>query len=269
MRDFRGGKDLAIKVGQNAEQLEGFIVKPKLDTPSVAYKLHIKADALRLANYYQEAIGKYLNSIMLDRTNAEAYYGLGICYKNSNKTQKAIEAFEKAKKLQDFNSNIYYELGICYLITGEICAAMANLVKSIKLNPKNINAQLQLGIAHEIVEEPDMALLIYHKIIEANPKFIKAYDHQSSLLMTLDKYYEASVTLSKVLKINPDYYRANLGIAICFDKMNRLNDATRYYKKFLEQKPHSHHSERIKTRLSEIQKVKSTKQSSNFLKIVE
>jgi tetratricopeptide (TPR) repeat protein len=157
---------LAIRVNQAKENISDFSVKAHLDKPTLAYQLFVKADALRLANFFKEAVGRYLNSILLDRGNADSYYGLGICYKNLNRIDKAIEALEKAKKIREMDFSIYYELGVCHLLNGDVCSATKNLIKSLKLNPKNINAQIQLAITHEIMEENDMALMIYQKIIE-------------------------------------------------------------------------------------------------------
>lgn len=243
---------MAIKIEQTNKNLSDFSINPNMDKPSMAYQLCVKADALRLANFYQEAVSRYLNSILIDRENADSYYGLGICYKNLNRIDKAIDAFEKAKKIREMDFSICYELGICYMISGEICRAMKNLVKSLKLNPKNLNAQIQLAIAHEIIEENDMALMIYQKIIETSPSFIKAYNHKSALLMSMDSYHEASVILNQIIKLNPSYHRAYLGIGICFDKLGKKTQAIRYYRKFLEYKPNSHHALSVKTRLTEL-----------------
>ena len=61
-----------------------------------AYKLCVKADALRLANMFQESIPKYLRSIFNKRDNADAYYGLALSYKALKNYDKAIETLEKA-----------------------------------------------------------------------------------------------------------------------------------------------------------------------------
>ena len=70
--------------------------------------------------------------------------------------------------------------------------------------------------------------------------------------MSLGNYYEASKLFNKILKLNPDYFRAYLGIAICFDKMNKPKDAQRYYMKFLKCKPNSHHAPFVKARIKKI-----------------
>lgn len=264
---------LAIEVKQSGEKLSGkrlseFMTKPNMEKSEVvteAYQLCVKADALRLANLHQDAISRYLNSILIDRDNADSYYGLGVCYKHLSNFDKAISALEKAKKIREMDYNIYYELGICYLLKGETCLSMKNLIKSLKLNPSNLDAQIQLAIAHEIVEENEIALMIYQKIIETSPSFIKAYNHKSALLMNMGDYFEASIVFNKILKLNPDYYRAYLGIGICFDKMDKSADAMRYYKKFIDRKPNSHHASFVKSRII---KLKSEKKDSGFLSLV-
>ena len=55
---------MAITLGKNTDSknFSGITVKSALSTDE-AYKLCIKADALRLANMFQESIPKYLRSI--------------------------------------------------------------------------------------------------------------------------------------------------------------------------------------------------------------
>lgn len=262
------GSILIINANDTGKDISSFVNKSQLPPPSDAYKLFIKAEALRMASLHKESISKYLASIMLERDNAESYYGLGLCYKKTEKIEKAIDAFEKAKKYGCDKAKIHYELGLCYLLIGEVCQAMQNLVESIKLNPDNLNAQIQLAIAHEMAEEEEISLMIYQKIIETKPHFLKAYDNKSSLLMNLERFQEASAVLNKLLKINPDYYRAYLGIGICFDKLGKNADASRYYKKFLDYKPHSQHSDFVKTRLKEIQESKPLTDNS-ILRLVK
>ena len=97
-----------------------------------------------------------------------------------------------------------------------------------------------------------MALMIYQKLIENSPKFIKAYEHKAELLMKINNYKEASILLNKIVKLNPEYYSAYLGIAKCFDKLGMRADAQRYYRKFLLKKPNSHHAPLVKARLEKL-----------------
>ena len=209
-----------------------------------AYKLCVKADALRLANMFQESIPKYLRSIFYKRDYVDSYYGLALSYKGVKNYEKAIETLEKALSCVQDDFSIYYELGICHLLNGTPCPAIKCLIKSIQLNPDNLNAQVQLALAHELVGEQELALMIYQRIIEVAPDFLKAYKHKAALLMSL-----ASTVFNNILKVKPSYAKALLGIGICFDKLKRSVDAMRYYKKFIEQKPESSHAPFVENRL--------------------
>lgn len=260
---------LTIRVNCGNDDLSKFIQKRELEPQSESYILTVKAEALRLANLHKDAVEKYLQVVMLDRTNVEAYLGAAYCYKHLEKFDKAIKILESAKDFCEENFNVYLELGLCYMNTGEICKAMPNLMSAIKLDRTNLNAQIQLAHAHEFCEETDLALMIYQKIIEQNSAYIRAYEHKANLLMSLGRFKEASKVLYDVIKINPDFYRAYMGIALCFDKMNRYADAIRYYRMYLSRKPNSKDKDDILERLKDLkEKVGSSKSSNVELKIV-
>lgn len=224
----------------------------KLCTLPVQNNFCKKAEALRIGNMFKEAASNYLNAILIDRNNFDSYYGLGICYKHLQQYTKAIKYLDIATNLKSDNYEVFYELGLCHLLNNSPCGAIKNFVHAIQLNPDNPDAILQLGIAHEMCEEYELALMIYQKLIENSAGFIKAYDCKSALLMKLGNYKEASEILHKILKLNPNYYKAYASIGICFDKLGKRSFAQRYYRKFLSEKPFSHNAEFIKNRLDKI-----------------
>ena len=225
---------MKFEVKNEGEKLSDITVKiNRKDDNSEAYRLCVRGDALRYANLHQESIGKYLQSLMLKRNNPDSYYGLGVSYKYLGHFDKAIECLQKSSEQDPGKFDTFYELGICYLLSGSPEDAINVLIKAIVLNPNNAEAQIQLALAHEIVGEEDLAMLIYNKLIETKPGYLKAYAHKASLLICQGKYYEASKVFFKIIKLNANYHRAYLGIGVCFENLNRLSDAKRYYKKFL------------------------------------
>ena len=86
------------------------------------------------------------------------------------------------------------------------------------------------------------------------------------MLLGLGNYEESSKTFFQLIKRNPDYYKAYLGIAMCFDKMERYSDATRYYRKFLKLKRFSEDALFARQRIKELREYMP--KNSNSLKIV-
>lgn len=243
---------MGIKYKSVVQGLENYVVRPVNTVKNISYQSFVKAEALRLADRFKESVKFYLMSIMADRKNYKAYLGLGIAYKAQSNLKKAIVNLEKARDLASLESQVHYELGLCYLLEKRFCEAIKCFHQSVAIDKTNLNAQLQLAVAHEFIEEYDMAMLIYHTIIEKNPEFITAYNHLSALYMNLGEFKSAGIVFTKALKINPDFHKAYLGLAICHDKIANNSRALHYYKAFLDRKPHSHHSERIKKRIEKL-----------------
>ena len=233
---------------------------------SRSYELCVKADAMRFSKLYKESVKCYLDSIMMDRNHQEAYWGLASSYKYLNEYKKAISMLEKLTQIDDKNDKYFFELGVCHLCDGHPEEAIPQLIKAILLNRENLEAQIQLAIAHELVEETDLSLMIYNKLIETNPGFLKAYYNKGAMLMGMGMFEEASKTFFQLIKRNPDYYKAYLGIAMSFDKLGKSTDAIRYYKKFLGLKEFSEDSLFAKRRIVELREMKPEKKS--FLRII-
>lgn len=223
-----------------------YMSKPKL---MQVKSFSSKADKLREQNMYQDAVGIYLNAILIDREDVNSYYGLGLCYKSLGNYAKAIKNFEKATELKQDFYEAFYELGVCHLLEGVPCGAIKNFVCAIRINPDNPSAILQLGAAHELCEEEDMALMIYQKLIETTPNYVKAYEHKSRLLMKQERYREACSVLINLLKVVPAYAQAYLGIATCLEKTGDKTGAQRYYRKFINLRPQLNQAQFAKKRL--------------------
>ena len=253
-------------VGNREDKVEEVLVK-KASEPDMkkAYKLLVKADALRLNKMFQESVKHYLSALMLERNNIQIYIGLAQSYLHLDNIDKAVEILEKARKIEPNNGDIPFEIGKCFMRMGLPCVAVVNLKESILLDKENIEAQLQLGVAHELMEEYELALMVYQRIIEKHPSFLKAYQHKAALLVELKEHQEAASVFVQLIKINPHYYKAYLGIGICFDKMGKTSRAISYYKKFLDLKPNSKNAPDVVARLEQIKKGHSISKN-NFLK---
>ena len=231
--------------------------------------IHQTAEKFMKQKKYKKAVIAFLNAILLNKANIPAYIGLSKAYKCLGIYDKAIKYLKLAKNNNynsKYNFNINYELGINYLLNAEPYLAVSYFQDAIKLKPQNLNAQIQLAITHELLEEPNFALMIYEKILEERPDFILCHNHKAGLLMQIGEFEEAARVFKQILKINPGYYRANLGLGICLDKMGRRHFAVRYYKKYIEKKPYSDTSKALAGRILEIYSKKSP--SSKKLRVV-
>ncbi|MCD8024439.1 MAG: tetratricopeptide repeat protein [Candidatus Gastranaerophilales bacterium] len=223
-----------------------------------------KGDEFMQKNMPKEAVGEYLKAMMQTKKDIKSHLGASRAYKELQEYSKAIKHLEKAKKMASFDYEIYYELGLNHLLNTEFEKAGKNFRKTIRLNPDFLNAQVQLAISHELMDEPDMALKIYDKIIEENPSYISAHNHKAGLLMSLGCFEEAAKIFFEILSVNDEYYRAYLGLGICFDKMEKYTNALRFYKKYIVKNPKNETTKSIASRIADIVSAIKPREYSNL-----
>ncbi len=256
------------------DKIQGFlnkaIINENLDKERKhSYEHCVKADALRIRNYFLESISEYLLAISYDENNKDAYRGLGLSYKQLGKIQNAIVAFEKAVKLAPFDKTIRYELASSYYQNNNLNEALKEFKRVIKLDPDFVDAQNNLALVHELIGETEMAVKIYNKVIETNPDYLSAYNNLGSLYLRVEHFSMALRIFRQAIKANKEFSRAYLGIAITFDRMFCPSDALRYYKKYLNLKPNSANVSYIIQRMKELKTEKKViKQKCTKLKLV-
>ncbi len=238
----------------SADKINMFLNKAENKNLEFAYHHLVKADALRIKNYFWESIDEYLNAIKYDDSNVEAYIGLGLSYKQIGYLKSAVSAFNSAKKLNFFDKQLYFESGCCFCIDQKFSQAINEFKKALKISPDFIEAEFNLAFTRELNSQYDSAIQGYKKIIGENPQHIKSYNNLGSLYIKLELYRKAIKVFSDLLKIDSDYTRAYLGIALSFDKLKKRSNALRYYRKYLKLNPNSENLPYILERIDELKK---------------
>lgn len=223
-----------------------------------------KGDEYMQKHMPKEALNEYLKTLFSEKRNPKSYLGVSRAYKELKEYDKAIKHLEKAKNIASFDYEIYYELGLNHLLNTDFEKATKNFRKTIKLNPDFLNAQVQLAISHELMDEPEMAYKIYEKIIEEKPDFIIARNHKAGLLMSMGDFEEAARIFFDILRIDDEYFRAYLGLGICFDKMEKYSYAVRFYKKYIEKNPEGEAVKSIASRIIDICSVTKDRTNCNL-----
>ena len=147
--------------------------------------------------------------------------------------------------------------------------AQKNFIRTIKLQPDNKNAQIKLALTHELSGEGDMAISVYKRIIEKYPYYIPALTSLAGLYIESCDYISAVKLYRKVLSLNKDFYRAYLGLGLCFDRLEKYTSAIRFYKKYIAYKPKSQTAKSLVGRIYEIGSIMKKHKNKNNLKIVK
>ncbi len=162
------------KLGRHAEAIEASKKAVSLRPSAESYF------NIGLANYYlkqyKEAAEGYRQSIRLDPYNAaDAYYALGLVYRDWGRADDEIQAYKAAIRLRNDYTSAYERLGSRYLKSRKYDEAIGIFKQLALLKPGDPNAPNSMGEAYmESGKYPD-AVEAFRQAIRLKPDFGKAY----------------------------------------------------------------------------------------------
>jgi len=141
-----------------------------------------------LANYYlkqyRESEIAYRQSIKLDPYNAaDAYYALGLTYRDWGQFDEEIQAYKHALRLKPDYARAYDRLGQRYLQMKKYGEAVEAFKQLAILRPGDANAQNNLGEAYEAMSRHDDSVEAFRQAIRLKPDFGKAYFNLGKTLL--------------------------------------------------------------------------------------
>ena len=192
------------KLGKHAEAL---------DASKKAVNLRPSAESyfnIGLANYYlkqyKEAAEGYRQSIKLDPYNAaDAYYALGLVYRDWGKADEEIQAYKATIRLRPDYTVAYERLGSRYLKSKKFSEAVEVFRQLSALKPGDANAPNNMGEAFLELNKLNDAVESFRQSIRLKPDFGKAYYNLGRCLLAMGNRDGALEQYTILTNIDPDY----------------------------------------------------------------
>jgi len=174
--------------------------REKLGRPSDAIEASRKAVALRpsaesyfnigLANYYlkqyREAADSYRQSIRLDPYNgADAWYALGLVYRDWGKADEEIQAYKQAIRLRPDYTSAYERLGARFSRSKKYSEAIEIFRQLTALKPGDATVPNSMGEAYFELEKFPEAAEAFRQAIRLKPDFGQAYYNLGKCLLAM------------------------------------------------------------------------------------
>lgn len=196
--------------------------------------LYYKMKYSYFSKEYEKTINYINKLIILEGTNADYLYFLGMCYKNINDLINARDYFAMAVEIDKKNYKSYYELGLIFDETDKKDIAIAMFNNAIKIEPLFYEAKEALGICYTSQGKFKEAVQVYKKALEKHPDSYEMYYNIAIIEMELEEYEEAKEAFKKASELKEDLYTAlfNLG-NICY-LFGEYEEAIEAYKKMLK-----------------------------------
>jgi tetratricopeptide (TPR) repeat protein len=192
------------KLGKHAEALEA---------SKKAVNLRPSAESffnIGLANFYlkqyKDAAEAYRQSIKLDPYNAaDAYYALGLVYRDWGKADEEIQAYKAAIRLRPDYTVAYERLGSRYLRSKKFNEAVEIFRQLAALKPGDANAPNNMGEAYFELNRLNDALESFRQSIRLKPDFGKAYYNLGRCLLAMGNRDGALEQYTILTNIDPDW----------------------------------------------------------------
>jgi tetratricopeptide (TPR) repeat protein len=192
------------KLGKHAEAL---------DASRKAVGLRPSAESyfnIGLASYYlkqyRDSADAYRQAIKLDPYNgADAYYALGLVYRDWGKADEEIQAYKQAIRLRPDYIVAYERLGSRYLKSKKFNEAVEVFRQLSTLKPGDAIAPNNLGEAYFELNKLNEALESFRQSIRLKPDFGKAYYNLGRCLLAMGNRDAALEQYTILTNIDPDW----------------------------------------------------------------
>ncbi len=225
--------------------LDYFKSRLALETMEKAAMLHpeniltlLKLSEFQLILTQHDAAMRTVDQILKkDPQNAEAYFMMGMTFKEKKDTARAINSFQQAV---NFDSN----LSDGWLQLGQLFAAMNKPIaklyfeNAVRVNPENVENQHALAFyLANTANDLEAALEVYKKINTIDPQYEEAYYNAGLIYLDLNDIDKAFEQFDLALKVSPTHIRSYFYRGVASEMKGNLATAKADYEQALRMAP--------------------------------
>ncbi len=162
---------------------------------------------------HSEALEASKKAVSL-RPSAESYFNIGLASFYLKQYRAAAEAYRQAVKLDPYNAaDAYYALGLVYRDWGKADDEIQAYKQAIKLKPDFSSAYERLGARYVRSKKYLDALEVYRQLSALNPGDAVPLNNMGEAYLEMNKQQEAVEAFRQAIRLKPDYGKAyfNLG----------------------------------------------------------
>ena len=170
--------------------------------------------ALMGAGRFDEAIGQFRKTLLLNPDSANAYYNLGLTLMKKGRPVEAIPEFEKTLTLTPNDSDARRSLANSYLKAGMTDNAIEQFRILVASNAASPETYLDFGVALRQQGKSQEAIESYRKALALNPDYAEAHFNLGNAYADSGQMEKAVERYESAVRLKPGnaYFRNMLGI---------------------------------------------------------
>ena len=195
-------------------------------------------DPVKKEQYLNRGIAELEKGVSLLASYSDAWYHLGMAYKEKGDGANAVRAFEKAKAGKNWkDAEFFNSSGLAYNEAKQYDKAIADFKQSIALNPKQEEAFNNLGLTYCDAGLLNESVKALEEALRLNPKMDKAYYNMGNTYAKAGDFNKAIEWYLKAVALKTDYADAYNNIGNSYAAMKQYDKAIESYKKVIEINP--------------------------------
>lgn len=201
---------------------------------------------------YESSLRTLDRVLRIDPQEAEAYFMMGMNFKEMKDTARAISSFQSAVDNDPQLLDGWLELGQLHAALGNPIAAQY-FDSAIRIEPQNVT--LKHAKAFYLQEKGDLqaSLQLFQEIVRQDPQYEDAFYNSGLLYLDLDSVLQAHEQFNLALQINPLHIRAYYYRGVASEMMGNLPAARADYEQALKLAPDYTRVQEGLARLQEIE----------------
>ncbi len=205
------------------------------DSTNVDY-LHLLADVY--LDYYQSypAINTMLKAATLYPTRIPTLLKLSEFQLILKQYDKSINTINEVLKLERLNAEAYFMLGLNFKEQGDIDRAMGSFQTAVENNPDLVDAWINLGQLHA-EKGGKLAKYYFENAVKVAPNNITALHAKAEFLHFSDDRQGAIEAYRQINSIDPDYSESLFNTGIIYLEMDSLVQAKEHFNMAVETSP--------------------------------
>jgi adenylate cyclase len=190
---------------------EAIVLDPEYPDPYIRLgSIHFNEARLGVSKDPQKSVGQAFKlaqkALSLDETNPYAHSFLALLYLRKRQFEKAIAESERAIVLSPNHPASLSSLGLALSVTGRPQEAIPYFEKAIRFDPSRPwPAIFFLGDTYRVMEQYEKAIPPLKKALEYQPNSYMTLLILAACYGALGREEEAKATVTKLLKVNPDF----------------------------------------------------------------
>jgi len=199
---------------------------------------HMKA----AAEYFDEAV-------RLKPDALDAYFQLGMCYRDMGLYAQASSTFKKALGLAPKDPAIYYQLGLVAVDQGYLREAEAYFLDGLRINASHALILVALGRLYTQTKQVSSAINVLRQATQSDPALWEGWYELGRAHMKAREWRLGVSALERARQVNqlaPEIYGA---MATCYLKMGKKVEARQMVNEALQRDPKNGEAIRVQKQL--------------------